>query len=340
MRVRPRSSMFVLVVLACGGCSPGAAGLDPRLRLEFSGPGRLAVIWHLGEPDDPPDRHLVVYGEAGALRVDVADPLEVRWLDAEHLLVAQNVPAEALDELPTSRLLRVSLRGGDAAPLGEPRRYYNAEPARDGLQFAVGVETNDRGDSDLEIWSLEAAEPRRARRRAQNLEEPRWGPDGESLLVARMVGPDDEDDSGLAVGGVWVPWPRLFLLEATLEGALLGIHDGERRGPPVAGGSLPLWWDERGVHARQRGGLVRCASPTSGCAPEFEPPEGRRLVDARPLADHRAVLLMVDAQTALLHPLPSEIWLADLETGSGRVLHPARPAVHPLDLDWIRTGAE
>ena len=334
MRARPRDSVVLLALVACSACSPGAPELDPKLGLDFGGPGRLAVIWHLGEPDDPPNRHLVVYEKAGARRVDVADPLEVRWLDAEHLLVAQHVPAEAIDELSKSRLLRVPLWSGGVARLGEPRRYYNAEPARDGRRFAVGVETNDQGESDLEIWSLDAAAPRRAHRRTQGLEEPRWGPDGESLLVARMVEPDGEDDSGLAVGGVVVPWPRLFVFETRLAGSLLAIHDGAPRGPPVAGGSLPLWWDARGVHARQRSGLVRCASPTSGCAPEFEPPEDRRLVDARPLAGNRAVLLLVDANSALLRPLPSEIWLADLETGSAQVLHPARPDVYPLDLDW------
>ena len=64
------------------------------------------------------------------------------------------------------------------------------------------------------------------------------------------------------------------------------------------------------------------------------------LVDARPLPPGQALLLMVDADTPLLHPLPGEIWRADLETGLGVVLHAARPGVWPLDLDWIRTEAD
>ena len=334
-----RRSVLLVVLFAFGACAPEPS-LEPELRLEFDGPGRLAVIWHRGEPDDPPDRHLVVYDARGGTRIDVADPLEVRWLDAERLLVVQSVPAQALDELPKSRLLLVSAGDGRVDPLGEPRRYYNAEPARDGRRFAVGVERNDQGESDLEIWSLDGPRPARITRREQNLEEPRWSPDGESLLVARMVEPDDEDDSGLSVGGVVVPWPRLFVLEAALDGDLLALHDGERVGAPVPGGSLPLWWDEGGVHARQRSGLARCATPTSGCVAEFEAPEARRVTDARPLADAQALLLMVDANTTLLHPLPGEIWRADLATGAGVLLHAARPGVWPLDLDWIRTDAE
>lgn len=334
-----RSTVLLVVLFACAACAPESA-LEPELRLDFHGPGRLAVIWHRGEPDDPPDRHLVVYDAQTAMRIELADPLEVRWLDAERLLVVQNVPAQSFDELPRSRLLLVSPGSGRVEPLGSPRRYYNVEPAPDGRRFAVGVEMNDQGESDLEIWSLDGAAPRRAARREQNLEEPRWSPDGDTLLVARMVEPDDEDDSGLSVGGVVVPWPRLFVLEAALDGDLLVLHDGERGRDPVPGGSLPLWWDGQGVHARQRSGLVRCATPTSGCVVEFEVPDTRRVSDARPLADAQALLLMVDAETPLLHPLPGEIWHADLTAGTGSVLHAARPGVWPLDLDWIRTGAE
>ena len=43
------------------------------------------------------------------------------------------------------------------------------------------------------------------------------------------------------------------------------IHDGVPGGPPAIGGSLPLWWDEQGLYARQRSGLVRCDPTRGGC---------------------------------------------------------------------------
>lgn len=322
---------LVALLSACATVGPE---LDPRLELPFPGPGRLVVLWHLGDPDDPPNRHLVVYDADGARPLDVEYAREVRWLDARTLLVAQELPVDDPAELPQTRLLRVPLGGGSAVPLAEPRRYYNAEPSADGRWLAVGEELNDRGDSALEIWLLARGGATRMRRREQNLDEPRWSPEADALAVAVMVEPDAEDDQGLGLAGVSVPWPRLFVLDAGFADPPLPVHDGVRDQPPVAGGSLPLFWTKAGLHARQRGGLARCASPESGCELVVENPPGRRLADARPFAAEGAFLLLVDASSEDLNPLASEIWTASLATGRAGTLFPARPGAWPLDLDW------
>ena len=313
-----------LVLFACG------RGIDPAFVLDDAGAGALAVIWHLGEADDSPDRRLIVYMPGGARELGVPSPREVRWLDRGALLVLSELPAEP-GSFPETQLLRVSL-DGDTRTILPPARYFNAEPSGDG-RLAVGVEVNDQGESDLEIWSLGDG-PTRVHKRAQNLEEPRWSPDATGLVVAMMIDPDDDAELGLSVGGIVVPWPRLFALEAALEGSPIAIRDGPRGESPVAGGSLPLWWDRSGVHARQREGLVRCATPESGCIVRYAPPVGRKLVDARPAGPGRALALMVDTEATELNRLPSEVWLLDLDAGTGRALNTARPDAFPLDLDW------
>ncbi len=329
-----RAARIAALALALA-CASARAPEDPALALAFDGPGRLAVIWHLGEPDDPLDRHLVVYDAKGAHALDVERPREVRWLAPDALLVAVEVPAGRPGEFATVKLLRVSPGDARSEQIAAPRRYYDAEPAPGGAAFVVGVEINDQGESQLELWSLAGERPERLARRDQNLDQPRWSPDGKSLAVAMMVEPNElEGDLALSVGGVYVPWPRLFTLEARLGGRLLPIHDGPRDGPPAAGGSLALWWDARGLHARQRDGIVRCRSPESGCALVFRSPGQRRLVDARPLGSGRALALLVDTASGELDPLPSEIWLLDLESGSGRALQPPARGAFPLDLDW------
>ena len=259
-RERLAAARLAAALLLCGCASP-AAGPEPAL--SFPGPGRLAVVWHVGEPDDPLDRHLVVYDEGGAHRLAVEQPREVRWLGVDELLVLQELPAVP-GEFAVGRLLRVPLGGAPPAPLLEPRRYYNAEPAPGGSSFAVGVETSDQGESELETWSLRGAEPVRLGRLPHNLDEPRFSPDGDMLVVARMVAPDAEEGFGLSIGGVALPWPRLFAIGSDLAGALTSIHDAGRDAPPVAGGSLPLWWDAAGVYARQRSGTPG-NFPRNGC---------------------------------------------------------------------------
>lgn len=332
-----RCARWFAALLLGTGCAPLADA--PLPEFDFPGPGRLAVVWHMGEPDDLPERRLIVYDGGGADAVPVEQPLEVRWLGPDALLVLAERPARAIGEFPDAQLLRVR-EGSAPEPLGAPQRYYNAEPRADGSQLLVGVELDDQGDSALEVWSLSDEAPRPVARRELALDEPRWAPDGDAVAVARMIELDpDADAASLGVGGITVPWPRLFTLDPDLQGPLTGVHDGARDAPPAAGGSLPLWWDASGLYARQRAGIVRCSSPESGCELVLAAPQGRRVVDARPFEGERALVLLIDTESRELAPLPSEIWLMDLATGRGAPLAALPAGAFPLDLDWTPSAA-
>jgi hypothetical protein len=324
-------------LLLSAACAPPTDATLPEFA--FPGPGRLAVVWHVGDPDDLPQRSLVVYDGDTARSVPVEQPLEVRWLGAGGLLVLAEQPARAIGEFPDAQLLRVR-EGSAPETLGAPNRYYNAEPRADGSRLLVGLELNDQGDSALEVWLLSDAGSHPIARRELNLDEPRWAPDGDAVAVARMVESDsDEDGASLGVGGITVPWPRLFTLDPDLEGPLAGVHDAARGVPPAAGGSLPLWWGADGLYARQRAGIVRCASPESGCELVFATPPGWRVVDARPFDGERALALLVDTGSRDLAPLPTAIWLIDLAAGRAAPLAAVPRGAFPIDLDWTPSAA-
>ena len=332
-----RCARWFTALLLGSGCAPSVG--PPLPEFAFPGPGRLAVVWHVGEPDDLPQRRLVVYDGGAGLAVPVEQPLEVRWLGPDALLVLAERPARAIGEFPDAQLLRVR-EGSAPEPLGASHRYYNAEPSADGSRLLVGVELNDQGDSALEVWSLSDEGLHPVARRELNLDEPRWAPDGDAVAVAWMVEPDsDEDGASLGVGGVTLPWPRLFTLDSDLQGPLTRIHDAARDAPPAAGGSLPLWWGADGLYGRQRAGIVRCASPESGCRLVFAAPQGRRVVEARPFEGERALALLVATDSPELAPLSSEIWLVDLAAGRGAPVAAVPAGAFPLDLDWTPSVA-
>jgi hypothetical protein len=325
-----RVAAAVAVVLAVACSRYDTSGVAPEFRVPFRGPGTLAVVWHRGEPDDEPDRHLVVYAAGGAREIAVEQPTGVRFLSPHELLVSLELPAAAIDELPRTRLVRVDLRTGARAPLGAAGRYYDPAPSPDGLLLAVGVEVDDRGDSQLEIWDL-GGEPVQLGRRSESVEEPRWSPDGHALVFAKMV--QSGEDEAVSVSGVSLPAARLFRLRRDLFGRAEPLHDGPPGRPPTVAGSFPLWWDEAGIHARQHDGVARCSPEGTGCEVEYRAPEGRRVVDGRPLARGAALFLLVEKREAELNPVPRELALADLASGTSRTLHVARGA-HFVDLDW------
>ncbi|MCP4004158.1 MAG: hypothetical protein GY725_08190 [bacterium] len=292
------------------------------------------MIWHLGEADELPDRRLWIYDSAGATAVEIDDPREVRWLGPRRLLVGREIATDVPGELPATQLLLVTLDGSEPVAIGNPGHIYGAEPSPDATSLALSVDIDDAGESRLEIWSLEEPSPQLIARREQNLDEPRWSPDGEMLLVARMVNPDAGDDGGgLSFAGQSVPFPRLFALPSDLLGDLVPIRDGANPDRPAPGGSMPAWWDERGVFARQNSGLMLCRSPESGCEARVRVRDGARMVDARPLSADRALILLADS--AVEHAgLPSEIWIESLVGGIPlRLLGPG-PMAYPLDVDW------
>jgi hypothetical protein len=303
------------------------------------------VIWVLVDAEDEVDRLLVVHDRDGATRVPITQAREVRWLDAQVLLLSLEVAPEDPLQWGQTEIAALDLRVKRLLRLMSARRHYNLEVSPDRAWLVLGVEVNDRGDSDLEIWHLDT-KPQRVATRREPLDEPRWSPDGVDLVAARaMQDPDaEESDTSAAIGGVGLVWPRLFRLRRDLASGRSMLSDGppgaeraggtERTAGLEPGGSFPLWWDSSGIFARQRRGLARCDPDGGGCSLVYAPGPERRITDGRRLGRH-AMLLVLD--TTRGERLPSEIHRVDLETGAGEVVFRGRPGVYVSDLDW--TGA-
>ncbi len=258
------------------GCVAGAGPWD----IGHRGPGRVAIVYEREDPELGVTHELLVYDASGARRVAVPDPQSAHWLGRGALLVALRGPEAAGDYRTPFQLHLVDLASGASQPLGAAGFYFDLAPDPSGALLALGVESSDLGDSELQIWDLAApAEP--LARRAQTLDRPRWSPDGRRLVVSqpRPDSDDAETDDGVSIEGATISWSRLFLLRRDLIGRLRALHDGPPGGSLVPGGTLPLWWDDQGIWARQREGLVRCNPDGGGCLLIYEPGELRSVVD-------------------------------------------------------------
>ncbi len=235
------------------------------------------------EREDPElgvTHELLVYDANGARRVVVPDPQSAHWLGRGALLVAVRGPRAAGDYRTPVQLHRVDLASGASQPLGAAGFYFDLAPDPSGALLALGVESGDLGDSELQIWDLAApAEP--LARRPQTLDRPRWSPNGRQLVVSQPRADSDaaETHDGVSIEGATISWSRLFLLRRDLVGRLRALHDGPPDGDLVPGGTLPLWWDDQGIWARQREGLVRCNPAGGGCLLIYEPGASRSVVD-------------------------------------------------------------
>ncbi|MEX2208332.1 MAG: hypothetical protein WEF50_19095 [Myxococcota bacterium] len=336
MQHRPRARLAWLVApLLLAACS--APARPPRFDTGFRGPGRLVVIFELADPESP--RALVVHDANGARELPIAGARAARWLSADELLVSREAPSGEPYGLPLTELVRVDADSGAATPIGQPARYFDAEPDRRGERIAVGLEVDDQGESDLLVLALADPNARPMAGRSQPLDRPRWSPDGTSLVVLQtLVDPDGEDsETGLSFGGQAVAWPRLFRAPADLRGKLALLHDGNAGESLAPGGSLPLFWSARGIYARQRRGLVRCDPAGSGCARVWAPPEPRRVVDARAAGADEALVLVRDYKADSELELPGELYRVSLEGGRSELLFTAPEGVYLAEIDWVDT---
>ncbi|MGH9885932.1 MAG: hypothetical protein ACREBE_10410, partial [bacterium] len=244
---RARLAWLALAIALAFACKPSL----PQARLDagFRGPGRLVLIFEPSDPDQP--RTLVVHDAHGARELPVPGARAARWISDHELLVSQEAPPDEPYGLPLTQLLRVDADTGRATALGKPARYFDAEPDPRGEHFAVGLEVDDQGESDLLILSVADPGAKPVAGRNQPLDRPRWSPDGASLAVLQTLpDPEGEDsESGLSFGGQTVSWPRLFRLPSDLRGKLVMVADGDPGKPLTAGGTLPLFWDARGIYA-------------------------------------------------------------------------------------------
>ena len=320
-----RWGWIALLSVACSHLGPGPAPWLPG----FDESGRLLLVL---EREDV--RELWVLDASGSRRVDVEAPVEARWIDPERLLVVHEVPPAEEFGLPERRLVLRSL-AGEAAPLATDGQPYDPEPSPDGRWLAVGVEAAGVGDSDLEIWSLDDRE--RLARRSQSFEEPRWRHDGRALVGSvLMADPETDEGEGGGMLGTSFTWPRMHRLRMDL-GEPTFLWDGTEGRALAPGGSLPLWWDDAGIVARQRDGLVRCDPMAGGCTVLHATPGARRIVDGRPVGAEHAWLLTVRAEDAFDRRQPDEIRRIDLASGELLDRWQAPEGVGWLDIDWIAT---
>jgi len=325
-----------MVGLLCAGC---ATPIAPWVELD-PGNGKLVTILRVDEPVGEGDElelvsrtELHVHTVNGVRVLPIDEARDARWVDPDTLLVIQELPSVEQPGLPETRMILVHSRTGEIRHLGEGSGYYDPEPSPDGTLVAVGRDQPTVGDADLEVFDL-SADFEKVGSRRQGFEEPRWRPDAKRLVVARMMAdPEELSDRGGEMAGTSFVWPRLHILQPDLSPGAL-IEDSDTPGSIAQGGTLPLWWDEAGIWARQTRGLVRCA-PSGGCALVYTPGEEQRIVDGRKVGDREALLLVVSEGEAFDRRLPDSVHRVDLTTGEGHIVHRTLRAEYLLDIDWI-----
>ena len=327
---RSLRGLAALLALALCACAQGATRAGPAQGLRLTGPGRMLLVFEHAKGR----RELVLLEPGGARRVEIPAFLEARFATPELLALILEASAPRDAALGATQLALHDLANGTTRRFGPVGRHYDIEPSPDGRFLAVGSERAEVGDADFEIWSLEG-DPEKLASRAQSLEEPRWREDGRALAVALLMqDPESDSDTGGGFGGQSFSWPRLHRLRRDLGRPEL-IPDGAEPGQLAPGGSLPLWWDARGLFARQREGLVRCDPERGGCARVAANEPGRRVVDGRPVGAREAWLLTVEASDAFDRREPDAIVRVDLETGAVLMRWRAPPGISVQDLDWI-----
>jgi len=337
MRQRPHARLFGLgAALLCAwtvACSPPAP--PPRFDTGFRGPGRLVVLFEPADPETP--RALVVHDEDGARELAIEHPRAARWLSDDTLLVSREVPSDEPYGLPLTELLRVDSNSGEAEPLRAPARYFDAEPDPRGERFAVGLEVDDQGESDLLVLGLGDPNAKPLAGRSQPLDRPRWSPDGASLVVLQTLPDADGEDSetGLSFGGQAVSFPRLFRVPSDLRGKLAPLHDGNEGAGLEPGGTFPLFWTGDAIYARQRRGLVRCDPGGRGCAVVWAPGGARRVTDGRAAGPDAALVLVRDHAAESELDLPRELHRVQLASGRADLVHTAPEAVYLAAIDWV-----
>jgi hypothetical protein len=325
----------LLAVALLAGCA--TLSREPRtispLAFPFEGPGRLVTIWRVETAGGGLESQLVVYDADGALRIPITGAVAARWLDSETLLVSLEVESEDPAAWGLTEIVGLHVDESRLVRLMAPRRHYDFEVSPDRTWLALGVDVNDQGDSDLEIWYL-GESPQVVASRREALDAPRWSPDGVELIVSRALqDPDAEtSDTSVSVGSVGLAWPRLFRLRRDLGTSLQPVSDGDGPGRLIGGGSLPLWWDAAGIWARQRRGLVRCDPGGEGCDLIYSPGEDRRVLEGRRVGADEALLLVMQVESR--ERLATEVHRVSLVPGAGSAVFQLPPGSRLSGLDW------
>ncbi|HTO05461.1 MAG TPA: hypothetical protein VMR86_00245 [Myxococcota bacterium] len=330
-----RACFFLCAALALAACARKSATDPAPYDAGFRGPGRLVLLFENADPQVP--RVLVVHDRNGARALRVTSPRAARWISSSALIVSQELPPDEEYGLPRTQLLRVDADTGAVEPFARPARWFDAEPDPRGEKLAAGVETDDQGQSELVLLSLRSKGERPLFDAPRALDRPRWSPDGADLVVLQTVSDPDGADSatGMSFQGQEVAFPRLYRVASNLTGKLVLLRDGDPGGPLAAGGTLPLWWDARGVYARQRRGLVRCDPEGSGCQLVFSPGGEKRVFEGRPVGADQALVLVRDHAEELDAELPQHLYRVELNTGNAQPIYQAPHDVFLSEIDWV-----
>ncbi|MFI5317563.1 MAG: hypothetical protein ACHQ6T_17815 [Myxococcota bacterium] len=330
-----RLARLALALCLAAACSRDRASAPAPYDVGFRGPGRLVVLFENADPAVP--RVLVVHDRDGARALRVERPRAARWISARALIVSQELPPDEEYGLPSTQLLRVDADSGAAEPFASPARWFDVEPDPRGERLAAGVETDDQGASELVLFSLASRGEKPLADAPRALDPARRCPDGAAHGVLQTIGDPHGPDSetGISFGGQEVAFPRLFRLSSALDGKLALLRDGDPGGALAPGGSLPLWWDARGVYARQRRGLVLCDPSGSGCRLVFAPGGERRVFEGRPSGPNQALLLIRDHSAESDAELPQDLVRVELDSGRGASIYRAPRDVFMSELDWV-----
>jgi hypothetical protein len=326
----PAVLALAAVSAASFACAQGVAPrAGPALGLHFAGPGRMLVVFERAGGR----RELVLIEPGGSRRLELPPFQEARFAKQDLLLLVLEAGKPEASVPPATQLALHDLATGSTRRFGPVGQHYDPEPSPDGRFVAVGSERPEIGNADLEIWSIEG-EPDVVALRQQGLEEPRWRGDGGAIAVAQLLeDPESDEDTGGGFGLSSLAWPRIQRLTPELRKSVQ-VDDGAEPGRLAPGGSLPLWWDARGIFARQSGGLVRCDARRGGCVRVYTPEPDRRIADGRPVGASEAWLLTVEASDAFDRRLPDAIVRIDVESGAVLSRWRAPPGVGVVDLDW------
>ncbi len=294
------------------------------------GEGKLLLIREFAEKSGR-RTVLEVHTRAGTLIPDIERPLRARWIDANTLLVHVRTDDSTSSNASSSRLVRYDLSSKEATALPFAERPYDLEPSPTGARLAWGREAESSRARSFEVRSL-APSFSRLGSRSRGFKDPRWRPDGQQLVASLAVGALEAQ----GVSSTTAP-PRLHLLSPKL-GEMRFLEDSDQPGRLEPGGTRPLWWDSKGIWARQDRGLVRC-DPSGGCELVYRPEMDRQVAGGRPVGGGEALLLLVTKEAAALQRAPDAIHRVNLDTGEGQPAYLLEPGESFTDIDWISVAA-
>lgn len=301
--------------------------------IPFDGPGQLATIWSSGRDCPDGERVLVLTTHGQSRRVGIEAPRRARWRSPTELLVEQHV-------LPVrdgsgTRILRMTPEGKVLEVLSDREGLGNVEPSPDGRAVLL-EQDNQKGFLGFEVRSLAedfrllADHPKPTSREIGSMPTPPvWSPDGSKFAVG-LLAPNLPKEPGRL-------YARIAIISRDTPG-YTRVPDSPPGQEPLEGGVIPLFWKEDGIYVRTTkigSGLLRCDPEGSGCTPVYAPGEHRLVLEGRPVAGHKALLLVKDFTVDPLEARAKEIHEVNLATGEGRVLLRLPDEVFVSDLDWI-----